>query len=420
MTASNYSRRTVLKGVAASALAAPAISLTARTVNAADPVQVILNRYPAQEFFAERMKKIPGIDVNVQLMPNDKILELLNINMASGSSNFDIIPCNDTQVIRYAKNGWIIPLDELWNKYKDEYQLGDIEKNFVTGSTVDGHLYQLPNEFNSHITMYRKDIYDEKGLRPEQTIQEFRDHAKALTSEKMAGTVLLFRVGDQCATGATYYLNNVGDGWFHNDWRLAVNTPKGVQAVEFMREMAKYAQRGFTTASGDEGSLALYQGFAAMGHMWVTRASSMEDPKKSRVAGKIGYAAPAQGGQRLSLTGYAISKFSKKDPDILFRVMLESVKEQAARDNITNNVPTRTSVLNDQELQSKYPYLVAANGAAKYGKTYPAAPFFSPIAEIVTRRIVQVMTDELKAKEAMDLAAQEGNKYLVENGFLKG
>jgi ABC-type glycerol-3-phosphate transport system substrate-binding protein len=146
----------------------------------------------------------------------------------------------------------------------------------------------------------------------------------------------------------------------------------------------------------------------------------MEDPKKSRVAGKIGYAAPAQGGQRLSLTGYAISKFSKKDPDILFRVMLESVKEQAARDNITNNVPTRTSVLNDQELQSKYPYLVAANGAAKYGKTYPAAPFFSPIAEIVTRRIVQVMTDELKAKEAMDLAAQEGNKYLVENGFLKG
>jgi hypothetical protein len=30
------------------------------------------------------------------------------------------------------------------------------------------------------------------------------------------------------------------------------------------------------------------------------------------------------------------------------------------------------------------------------------------------------MTDELEAKEAMDLAAQEGNKYLVENGFLKG
>ncbi|SFU19627.1 extracellular solute-binding protein [Mesorhizobium sp. YR577] len=418
----HFSRRAFLKTAgagAAAALAAPAIGLSSRTVNAATPIQAILNRYPAQEYFAEQMKSVPGVEVNVQLMPNDKILELLNINLSSGSSTFDIIPCNDTQAIRYARNGWIIPLEELWEKYRDEYNLGDIEPNFIKGSTVDGHLYQLPNEFNSHIQMYRKDIYEEKGLKPEDNIEDFKAHAKSLKSDDMAGTVLLFRAGDQCATGATYYFNNVGDGWFHDDWKLAVNTERGIKAVEFMREMAGVAQRGFTTASGEEGALALAQGLAAMGHMWVTRASNMEDPKKSRVVGKISYAAPAQGKQRLSATGYAISKFSKQDPDVLFRVMLQTASEKAARENIKNNVPPRVSILNDEELSIKHPYLIAANGAAKYGAYYPAMPHFSPVAEIVTRRIVQVMTDELQAKEAMDLAAAEGNKYLVDQGFIK-
>jgi ABC-type glycerol-3-phosphate transport system substrate-binding protein len=421
MTNNQSDRRSFLKGAAAASLAAtPALALLPRMARAAEPVNVILNRYPAQEVFAEAMKKTPGVEINLQMMPNDKILELLNINLASGSSNFDIIPCNETQVLRYAKNGWILPLNDLWAKYKDQYGLGDIEPNFVAGSTVDGKLYQLPNEFNGHISMYRKDIYEAKGFKPEKTIEEFKRNAQALKSDSMAGTVLMFRVGDQCASGVSYYLNNVGDGWFHKDWKLAVNTPKGVQAVEFMKEMAKTAQRGYANASGEEGALALYQGAAAMGHMWLSRASSMEDPKKSKVIGKIGYTSPAQGGHRITVSGLAISKFSKKDPEVLFRTMLQTVSDQTLRANIANNVPTRISVLNDKELNAKYPYLVAAGEAAKTGKYYPAMPHFSPVAEIVTRRLLQVMTDELKAKEAMDLAAAEGNKFLVDNGWIKG
>lgn len=420
MNSNPTGRRSFLKTAAVTSLAmTPALGLLPRKAHAAEAINVILNRYPAQEVFAEVMKKAPGVEMNLQMMPNDKILELLNINLASGSSNFDIIPCNETQVIRYAKNGWILPLNDLWNKYKDQYNLGDIEPSFVAGSTVDGKIYQLPNEFNGHIQMYRKDIYEQKGFAAEKTIDEFKRNAQALKSDSMAGTVLMFRVGDQCASGVTYYLNNVGDGWFHKDWRLAVNTPKGIQAVEFMKEMSKVAQRGFTTASGEEAALALSQGSAPMGHMWLSRVSTMEDPRKSRVVGKMGYASPAQGGGRITASGLAISKFSKKDPDLLFRTMLLTVSEQTIRTNILNNVPTRASMLNDKELNAKYPHLAAAADVAKNGKFFPAMPYFSPVADIVTRRVLQVMTNELQAKEAMDLAAAEGNKYLADNGWFK-
>jgi hypothetical protein len=46
-TTKKLTRRTLLKGVAAGGLAIPAIGLASRTVNAANPVQIILYRYPA-------------------------------------------------------------------------------------------------------------------------------------------------------------------------------------------------------------------------------------------------------------------------------------------------------------------------------------------------------------------------------------
>ncbi|SFU19623.1 extracellular solute-binding protein [Mesorhizobium sp. YR577] len=412
-------RREFIKRAGSVALAAPAVALAARTVNAATPIQALLYQYPAAEYFAQVMKEVPGVDVNVQLMPASKAMELLNINLASGSDMFDLVLTNDMHVLRYARNGWLRPLDDLWEKYKDEYNLADIDDSFLAGSKVDGTLYQLPNEFNSHITMFRKDLYQEKGLKVEATVEEFRHNAEKLKTDAIAGTVLMCQMGDQCATHATYYLNNIGDGWFHNDWRLAVNSDRGISAIDFLRDMGGLAQRGYTTAGGAEGSLALHQGFAAMGHMWLSRASTMEDPKKSRVVGKIGYVAPAQGGQRLSVSGYAISKFSKQDPDTLFRVMLETLKEKSLRGNIANNVPTRVSVLGDQELLKKYPYLVAATDAARSGKYFPSMPYYGPLSEIVTRRILQVLSGEVQTREAMDLAAAEGNKYLLDNGFLK-
>ena len=144
----------------------------------------------------------------------------------------------------------------------------------------------------------------------------------------------MMRVGDQCATTLTYYLNAVGNGWFDEKWQPTFASESGLKAIEFLKEMGNLAQRGYTSAAGDEGALALYQGFAPMGNMWATRVSSIEDPKKSRFVGKFGYAAPAQGGQRINTFGLAISAFTKQDPDELFRVMLETMEPDIMKGNL--------------------------------------------------------------------------------------
>ena len=60
----------------------------------------------------------------------------------------------------------------------------------------------------------------------------------------------------------------------------------------------------------------------------------MNDPKKSRFVGKIGTTVAAAGNQRISLTGYAISAFSKQDPDVMFRAIMEAAKKESMRGNV--------------------------------------------------------------------------------------
>jgi len=101
-------RRDILLGAAAGA----AIAGTTRRAAAAGPVQMVSHRYPALEYYAEKMKTaVPGVTVNTQLMPFDKAHELVTIAMSSKSDNIDLFYANDSTFLTYAKNGWLRPLD---------------------------------------------------------------------------------------------------------------------------------------------------------------------------------------------------------------------------------------------------------------------------------------------------------------------
>ena len=103
------------RGIVAASLAAPAI--LGRRARAAGTIQMISHRYPALEYYAEKMRTaIPGVTVNTQLMPIDKALELATIAMSSKSDTFDIIYASDTSFQTFVKNGWFRPLDDLWAK----------------------------------------------------------------------------------------------------------------------------------------------------------------------------------------------------------------------------------------------------------------------------------------------------------------
>ena len=67
----------------------------------------------------------PKFDTPATKAPDDKTMELININLSSQSPNLDILMVTDALLSSYAKNKWLRPLNDLWDKHKGEFDLGD-------------------------------------------------------------------------------------------------------------------------------------------------------------------------------------------------------------------------------------------------------------------------------------------------------
>ncbi len=348
------SRRRVLQGTAAAGLAMPLI----RPAGAAATVQMISHRFPAIEYLAEKMRgAIPGVEVNTQLMPFDKALELATIAFSSKSSTPDIIYANDSTYLTFAKNGWIRPLDDLWEKHREEFDLDDFTPTVRKERMFQGHQWTVPSTSNVMLFFYRKDLFDKAGKLPPKTFLEYRDLAKSFNSPLRAGTISCLRPVDAALNETSWYINALGDGWFDKEWRPIFNDEKGVAAITMLKEITRYAQQGFTSAANDECMIALQQDTAAMGVQWATRALAMDDPNKSRVVDKMEWAVPPQGHVPFGGDGYCISAFTKQDPDLLFRILATATTKQNLRGAAGLMVPTRTSLLEDAAVEGEIPLL---------------------------------------------------------------
>lgn len=411
MNQPSLTRRRAVQLAAGSAVAA-------HVARAATPVQLISHRYPALEFWASKMKTaVPGVEVNAQLMPFDKALELATIAFSSKSDTLDLVYVSEATVQTFAKNGWIRPLDDLWARYKQEFKLGDYADEAMKMFTHDGHIYTIPAGINVMMLFYRNDLFKSAGKKVPITVADYQVLAKSFNTPLRAGTISCLKPVDACMNEAHWYMNTIGPGWFDANWKPVFNTDRGVQAIDALRETTRFAQRGFTTAANDECAIALEQDLAAMGLQWATRANSMDDPKQSHVVGKIDWAEPPQGHGRISADGYALSAFSKQDPDLLFRIVATATSEANMREGSALTLVPRKSLLEDFDLRTKNRFYPAAQDSLASGTPFPQIPEFYAVGEFIARRIVQAVTGEMATKAAMDAAASETEAFLKGRGY---
>jgi len=277
----------------------------------------------------------------------------------------------------------------------------------------------MPILTNTEMFFYREDLFKENNLALPKTMQEYLEAAKKLHQGRVSGTVMTLKPVDGCLNETHWYLNAMGEGWFDKNWKPIFNQPAGVNAITLMKQMTAFAPRGFTSAANDESTINLQQGLAAMGLQWFTRAASMDDEKKSRFVGKINWVAPPGGGQRIANDGYAISKFSSKDKETIFRMIATAASQKSMQKGAELAMPPRLSVLGDPELSKRYRWYPAASASLEVGKPFPPMPDFLDVGAIVTRYILQAVTNEKEVKAALDQAAQETTELLQSRGYYK-
>ncbi len=249
-----------------------------------------------QKLTKDNFTKQTGIKVDFKVLPENDVRDTIAQDVANQAGQYDAITISNFEVPFYAKNGWLTPMSDYIAKDKG-FDQADILKPMAESLTgPDGKIYGEPFYGESSFLMYRKDIFKQKGLTmPEHpTWDQVAALAAKLDGAKpgMKGICLRGQPGwGEVFAPLTTTVNTFGGTWFTKDWQAQVNAPEFKAATQFYVDLVrKHGESGAPQAGFTECLNNMSQGKVAMWYDATSAAGTLEDPKQSKVAGKLGYA----------------------------------------------------------------------------------------------------------------------------------
>jgi multiple sugar transport system substrate-binding protein len=188
-----------------------------------------------KEILADFEKENPDIKVELISPPFDqadsKIMTMLGAKQA-----LDVMEARDNNVAELVNNSYLEPLDTYAEKWSDYATVSGTAK--VVGS-IDDKLYFLANALYQRQMFYRKDWFDEAGIKVPTTYQEMYEAGKKLTDSSKNRYGFSFRGGagsNSTTDGMILNYNQANadleDPFFTKDGKTIFSTPEAKAAME--------------------------------------------------------------------------------------------------------------------------------------------------------------------------------------------
>ncbi|MEV6110463.1 extracellular solute-binding protein, partial [Streptomyces sp. NPDC051940] len=117
-----------------------------------------------QKLTAEHFTKKTGIKVHYTVLPENEVRDKISQDFSNQAAQYDVATISNFEVPFYAKNNWLLPLDDYVAK-DAAFDQNDILAPMRESLTAeDGKLYGEPFYGESSFLMYRKDVFTEAGL----------------------------------------------------------------------------------------------------------------------------------------------------------------------------------------------------------------------------------------------------------------
>lgn len=384
--------------------------------------------FPITDYYAEEVAKCDKIDnltVNTSLLASADAQEQVRLALSSGGdSPYDIVHFANAQVGEWGGPGWLMPLNDLVDKYWDEYNLGDIPEKAWEGATIDGNIYGVPIVGNTLHLIYRQDVFDELGLEVPDTYDEVIEMCNTIGLDNpdwdMPFTINL-SAGWAWEIEFFQMQRAYGGKFLDENNNPTFNDETGVAAVNKLVEVADACMGidGYSFDLNDQ-EVAVQLGTLPATNMWASRAANMTDPERTDLGDVIAYApAPRAeaGGPRAGSAWndfYGIPTTTTNDPDLIFRIIMEASDERSQRDAAEVGMTTRLAV-------AEYggPYLEAAGqtvaeGIGIYDKNQAIGIVRSKLGEFLPL----VGSGDMTAQEALDAAAESYIQEATAQGYI--
>ena len=412
----------------------PAFAQMEGTCNIDPPMEAVdINfigwSFPIADFIAgevESCGEVDNVTVNVSLLSSSDVQEQVRLALsAGGDSPYDILHGANGQVGGWGGNGWLMPLNDLVEKYWDEYDLGDIPEAVWNGGRLGDDIYGVPAMGNTLHLIYRSDVLEEMGMDVPATYGEILDFCDAVGLDNMDWDAP-FGIDLSRPRGWELeffmVLGAYGGSYLGEGNMPAFHGPEGLAAVELMLEV-------YNRCLGDSASMlsnngmetGLQQGTVPMVKLWASRAATMT-PENTDLSDVIAFApAPSveAGGPLASSIWndfYFIPANTTNDPDLIFRIIMEALDAASQQEAAMLGIPARSSA-------GEYggPYLPASNATAAGGVgNYQKNPAVNIIIAKLSDILPLTATGELTPQEALDAAAEAYIEEATAQGYIEG
>jgi sorbitol/mannitol transport system substrate-binding protein len=412
--------------------------LTIATVNNGDMIRM-------QKLTDDFKSKNPGTDLEWVTMEENVLRQKVTTDIATKGGQYDVMTIGTYEVPIWAKQGWLVPLDDLGA----DYDVDDLLPAIRGGLSLDGKLYAAPFYGESSMVMYRKDLFEKAGLTmPDAPTWEFiADAARKITDKNSEtyGICLRGKAGwGENMAFLTATANSFGARWFDENWKPQFDQPEWKNTLQFYIDLMKDAGPPGASSNGFNENLALFQ--SGKCGMWIdatVAASFVTNPKESKVADKVGFAlAPDTGlgkrGNWLWAWSLAIPAGSAKQEDakkfIAWATSKSYLELVAAKEGWANVPPgTRKSLYANPEYQAAAPFakmtldsINAADPTAPTVKPVPyvgvqfvAIPEFQGLGTAVGQQFSAALAGKVTVDQALQNAQQLSEREMKKGGYLK-
>jgi sorbitol/mannitol transport system substrate-binding protein len=412
-------------------------TLTIATVNNAD--MIIMQR------LSPKWEQATGNKLNWVVLEENVLRQRATTDIATKGGQFDIITIGSYEAPIWGKQNWLLPVDDLGA----DYDYADIIPSVKNGLSYNGKLYAVPFYAESSFTFYRKDLFDQAGIKmPDKpTYDQIAEYAAKLTdkSKEQYGFCQRGKPGwgeNMAFVGPM--VNAFGGRWFNEKWEPQLTTEPWKNAITYyVKNMREYGPPG-ATANGHNENRALF----ATGHcaMWVDATSAagyIYNPKESQVADKTAFApAPVQvtsnGSGWFWAWSLGIPASTKKA-----EAAKSFIKWATSKDYITLvgneagwvSAPpgTRKSTYDNPEYQKAAPFAkvvydsIANADLTKptkdpvpyIGIQYVAIPEFQGIGTVVGQQIAAALAGQSTVDQALDSAQRSTERTMKQAGYPK-
>lgn len=426
---------TIIVAGTVTALAGPYDAYKGKTVTAI---------FPAHPHYNAVMKVLPeftketGIKVEVDKLQYLKLREKSTLELTKNKGEYDLMAyvvfskadyvyANQLEnLARYFMNPKLADpnydADDLIDGYVQNIGVAGGAKGYLPGPT--GSLFGIPFGAETSILGYRKDIFEKHGLKVPETYDELLDVACKIPKLEpgMGGLASRAASGHHASHAFLLHLAPLGGRIFDDKWNPIVNNAAGVKAAEALKTIVGCGTEGAATFGFAEAGASFLQGTSAMFLDSTVFAGQVNNPEKSKIVGKVGWAPHPMGARRGSQTGgfgIGIPKNAEnKEAAFLLMQWLTSKKADKLIALAGGN-PSRQSTHLDADVNAKFPHMKIFGEALKNADPdwRPIIPVWGKINADLGTALSKILTEGADVQTSLDGVAKRAAAIMDDAGY---